>query len=110
MFTTPNSLQRPVASCLQIIFNTTQFNVSWEICILRVLNAIVSFAGSFSAADMMRILRDENSGICMTGGFLSTGSQVKHVLWDFYLLSKRRFSAVFGSICLFITQKVNNGL
>ena len=36
-------------------------------------------SGTFSAADMMRILRDEDSGICMTGGFLSTGSQVDSI-------------------------------
>jgi len=33
--------------------------------------------GQFSACDMFTILRDEESGICMTdGSFLSTGSQV----------------------------------
>lgn len=37
----------------------------------------VSFLlGAFSMQHMAQILRDENSGICMTGGFSSTGSQI----------------------------------
>ena len=34
------------------------------------------FEGKFKVQDMLSILRHENSGICMTGGFLTTGSQV----------------------------------
>jgi secernin len=33
-------------------------------------------SGKFGMNDMIKILRDEDSGICMTGGYTSTGSQV----------------------------------
>lgn len=37
---------------------------------------LIFFKGEFSTTDMMDILRDERSGICMVGAFTSTGSQV----------------------------------
>lgn len=43
---------------------------------LKMLKEL-SESGQFGALDMFKILRDEESGICMTdGGFVSTGSQV----------------------------------
>ena len=36
-------------------------------------------AGQFGVKDMMKILRDEDSGICMTGSFCSNGSQVSRI-------------------------------
>ncbi|CAH1789541.1 unnamed protein product [Owenia fusiformis] len=39
----------------------------------------LSKGGEFGTIDMFKILRDEESGICMTGAFLSTGSQVSVV-------------------------------
>jgi secernin len=44
-------------------------------CILYIYLSCL-LAGNFKAQDMMSILRHEDSGICMTGGFTSTGSQV----------------------------------
>eukprot|EP00993_Chasmostoma_nieuportense_P001119 NODE_2027_length_1300_cov_88.817562_g1929_i0.p1 GENE.NODE_2027_length_1300_cov_88.817562_g1929_i0~~NODE_2027_length_1300_cov_88.817562_g1929_i0.p1 ORF type:complete len:407 (+),score=109.29 NODE_2027_length_1300_cov_88.817562_g1929_i0:44-1222(+) len=36
----------------------------------------MSKSGSFALSDMMSVLRDEDSGICMTGSFTTTGSQI----------------------------------
>ncbi|XP_041366483.1 secernin-3-like isoform X2 [Gigantopelta aegis] len=38
-----------------------------------------SASGQFGVKDMMKILRDEESGICMTGSFCSNGSQVSRI-------------------------------
>ncbi len=35
-----------------------------------------NFSGQFDQEDMFRVLRHEDSGICMSGSFASTGSQV----------------------------------
>ena len=43
---------------------------------LSLLLSTLLFPGSFTVKDMMSVLRHEESGICMTGGFVSTGSQV----------------------------------
>ncbi|KAK6166134.1 hypothetical protein SNE40_022898 [Patella caerulea] len=45
---------------------------------LRMLKDL-SKSGEFGVKDMMSILRDEDSGICMTGGFTSMGSQVSAI-------------------------------
>ena len=42
-----------------------------------LLITILSFIGTFSVSEMFKILRDEKSGICMSGSFVSTGSQVR---------------------------------
>ncbi|XP_046569900.1 secernin-3-like [Haliotis rubra] len=42
----------------------------------RKLLQTLSEKGTFGAPEMMQILRDEDSGFCMTGAFTSTGSQV----------------------------------